>query len=389
MKIKGGVFWKNPRYKIRPALKKDIECDYLIIGGGITGVSLAYFLSKNNIKNEKIVLIEKNSIGGGATGKSAGILTIKAEIDLHQLIERYGNKKAVIYWKANQQTLNLIKKIIFEEKINCEFEQQNTILAGMFGGDSEYIIKEYKTEKIIDPKSKLLDKDLIKKEINTEIFKHALLSHDYGISVNPLKHVQSLSRVIEKYRARVYEKTPLISVNKNIAKTPKAKIKFKKIILALDYSLKVPVIEKNRSTVIVTEKLTKKQLKKTGLLKKKIIWDSEDEYNYLKVTKDNRILLGFGDKIIKKDRGHNLPNKQHLNNMKSFLNRLFPYLQLNIEYSWSANYGVTKNKISLINIKDNKIQISGGGSQVACVMISKYISDKLTRKKSVLDGFFR
>jgi len=48
--MKHEVFWKNPGYKVRPELKEDIECDYLIVGGGVTGVSLAYFLSKHKSK---------------------------------------------------------------------------------------------------------------------------------------------------------------------------------------------------------------------------------------------------------------------------------------------------------------------------------------------------
>ena len=46
--------------------------DVVIIGGGIIGVSTAYYLGKNGIKN--IVLIEKDTICGGSTGRcGAGI----------------------------------------------------------------------------------------------------------------------------------------------------------------------------------------------------------------------------------------------------------------------------------------------------------------------------
>jgi len=44
--MKHEVFWKNPGYVVRSKLKENIKCDYLIVGGGITGVSTAYFLLK-------------------------------------------------------------------------------------------------------------------------------------------------------------------------------------------------------------------------------------------------------------------------------------------------------------------------------------------------------
>jgi sarcosine oxidase subunit beta len=44
--------------------------DVVIIGGGIIGVSTAYYLSKKGVKN--VLLLERNMLGAGATGKCAG-----------------------------------------------------------------------------------------------------------------------------------------------------------------------------------------------------------------------------------------------------------------------------------------------------------------------------
>jgi len=46
--------------------------DVIIIGGGLMGCSTAYELAKRNVKN--IVVLEKKSIGSGATGQSSGVL---------------------------------------------------------------------------------------------------------------------------------------------------------------------------------------------------------------------------------------------------------------------------------------------------------------------------
>lgn len=46
--------------------------DVVIIGGGISGCSIAYNLAKKGVKN--IVLLEKNYIASGATGRcGAGV----------------------------------------------------------------------------------------------------------------------------------------------------------------------------------------------------------------------------------------------------------------------------------------------------------------------------
>ena len=46
------------------------KSEVVIIGGGITGASIAYYLAKKGVKD--ILLLEKNMMGEGATGKCAG-----------------------------------------------------------------------------------------------------------------------------------------------------------------------------------------------------------------------------------------------------------------------------------------------------------------------------
>ena len=54
--MKNTSIWKeNVENKILPKLEKNIECDVLIIGGGMAGLSTAYFLSDSG---KKIILID-------------------------------------------------------------------------------------------------------------------------------------------------------------------------------------------------------------------------------------------------------------------------------------------------------------------------------------------
>ncbi|NIS74624.1 MAG: FAD-dependent oxidoreductase, partial [Deltaproteobacteria bacterium] len=57
--------------------------DIVIIGGGIIGVSVAYYLGKMGAKN--IVLLEKDLIGEGSTGLCAGGIRRQwtTEVNMH------------------------------------------------------------------------------------------------------------------------------------------------------------------------------------------------------------------------------------------------------------------------------------------------------------------
>ena len=52
-------------------LREEIDVDFLIVGGGFTGLSAARFL-KESCPNLRIALIEQYICGGGASGRNTG-----------------------------------------------------------------------------------------------------------------------------------------------------------------------------------------------------------------------------------------------------------------------------------------------------------------------------
>jgi len=380
------VFWKNPGYKVRESLTGDITCDYLIVGGGITGVALAYFLSSSGAKN--IVLVEKGFIGDGATGKSAGILTVRGELDLTQIIKLYGRKKGLAYWDINKEGLSLVASIVKKEKLNCDFELQDTLFGSISDEGCDYVLKEYLEEKKIEKSSCLLTGEAIKKEIISPLFKQVVISKNHAISVNPRKHVQSLSEAVAKKGVRIYEHTGVSSIRGSVAQTAGGNITFKKIIRAVDVFSKVKDIRNRKSTIAISEPLSKKQIASIGLSRKKIIWDSEQEYHYLKLTKEGRLMVGFGDKILNKKHNRTIPLTSHFREIERFIKKIFPQLEIEIAYAWSGIFGTTDNLIPSVQKTQNGFVIGGAGSQIMCVVLAKHIADVLLNRKTKLDSFF-
>lgn len=87
--------WIVQLNRSRPAepLEQNLDTDTVVIGGGIAGVTTAYFLLTKTDK--RVVLLEANKIAHGATGHNAGQISSYYEKSLSELVERFGQEKAV------------------------------------------------------------------------------------------------------------------------------------------------------------------------------------------------------------------------------------------------------------------------------------------------------
>ncbi len=378
------LFWQNHGYKAGKALRENLQCDFLIVGAGITGISLAYFLHKKGIRN--VVVIDKDFVGSGATGRAAGILVPNTEIDLETLAKRHGKKLASSYWKSLVNGLGTIKNIIKENKIECDLEEIPAIYGELKYKNHNHAKSEYNSHKSLGFNVKLLNQESLKKEIKTNLFKNALYSK-FGLSINPLKYAQNLSMALKRKGIQIYENTELISLTDNFAITPHATIKFNKVIFAVDSFSSDKDIIPIKSTIAISQKLTKRQLKSIGFSKNKLVWDSKNDYHYLKLTKDKRLLVGFGGIVIKKNENKNSLYKKHIKKIKKFVKKLFPNLKFEVKYAWSGTFGITEDLTPKIAISGNTIKLLAPSGQLPATIYSKYVVDKLFNKKSSLDKF--
>src|SRR5439155_8114947 len=62
-----------PPAEVAPPLARDLTVDVAIVGGGFTGVSTAYHLSRR-FPDRGIALLEARTLGNGASGRNGGLM---------------------------------------------------------------------------------------------------------------------------------------------------------------------------------------------------------------------------------------------------------------------------------------------------------------------------
>ncbi|MBM7662366.1 glycine/D-amino acid oxidase-like deaminating enzyme/nitrite reductase/ring-hydroxylating ferredoxin subunit [Bacillus mesophilus] len=112
-------FWRDTtKLPSFPKLTKDIKVDVAIVGGGISGITTAYQLTKQGLN---VVLIEAGRLLNGVTGHTTAKITAQHDIIYDELISHMGEEKARQYYEANTEALQFIKRTAREQHIDCDF----------------------------------------------------------------------------------------------------------------------------------------------------------------------------------------------------------------------------------------------------------------------------
>ena len=108
---------EQPQY---PKLESDIEADVCVVGGGFAGLSSAIELAD---RGYKVVVLEANHIGFGASGRNGGqiIAGLACEIDVIEKALGFDAAKQV--WNMTLEALDLVRERVKRFDIKCDLTE--------------------------------------------------------------------------------------------------------------------------------------------------------------------------------------------------------------------------------------------------------------------------
>ena len=185
-----GCSWVNDlisRTNIQ-SLKSNEDCEWLIIGAGYTGLSAARKLSELH-SNQKIIIVDAQLAGEGASGRNSGYLvdtTLNDGFTSNKELFNY-KKKTDIY----KLGIDVVKKFIKEHQVDCDWNESGKYFASSNQKDRKLLKNFSETLLNLNFEHKILEKDDLNKRLGTNFYNLALYTKG-GVLLHPRKLVRAM-----------------------------------------------------------------------------------------------------------------------------------------------------------------------------------------------------
>ena len=365
-------FWlkKNKINNIYPYLSKNMDCDVIVVGGGICGAITSYFLAKDGFK---IAVLEKNIIGYKNTSISSACITdFIDDLYIRNIKDGNDNLKRKIY-DLKKKANTLLDEIL------VDIQKQ------------EYLKKTDYT--IIN--TKMFQKGILKNETNIRGKlgeKSEVINNIEYINSNSGVNVKNGARMLDAYdftskifeyissfpNVYIFENTTLKNINASydyveVTTQNNFKIKGTSLILTTGIDIlpiaNLPNIEVyKRFSVVANTNLNKRICVK--VLNDIPIYIRNDE-------KGNMIISGIDTKYIAKMENNKymeMLEKENARKLRSIITKLLYKVEMSNEIGvYSGNIYITKDNMPIIGeieeIPNTYINLGVGSSSIAQMLV--------------------
>lgn len=358
-------------------LNEDIETDIVIIGGGLTGITCAYLLSK---AGKKVVLLEKDRVGSGASGMTTAFLTQNIDTGWSKLIDMFGKRNTDLIAESHSFAIDAIEKIIEENKIDCEFIRCNNYSYSLTERDTKHLKDEEKVMDSIGLKAKFK-----KDKLGFGNYGHLELKEQ--AKFHPLKYLIELTKISKKEGCKIFDQTEvddIIKEDKFRIITKNGEVRANKVIV----STYAPINNKLYFKKAFYDSYVFELEISAKILEEGIYEDTMDPYHYFRIDrmgKKDRMIIGG------EDHRSDIPvdDSKNFKALEDYIKRILSNVDYKIVTKWSGPIVEPVDGLAFIGEHKDKgifyaTGFSGNGmtyATLAAYMISDIVLGKEKTKK--------
>lgn len=300
MKLKDRTesLWEGTTLPQFESIKSDHQTDTCIVGGGITGISIAYQMAK---RGHKVTLVEAFRLGSGQTGRTTAHLTCQLESQFIELLKIQTKENVTTFLEAHRKAIDVMEEIIESENISCDFKRLDGFLFRGENFDAHDMEEELKAAHSCG-----LELDPV--EV-TPLLKNTVESLRYPrqAQFHPIKYISGLVRVLKDLDVNIFEATHIndihqINQNEWSLKTDAGfTITAKNLVVATNSPVNNRFHIHTKQYAYRTYAMAFKL--KQSIKEEVLLWDTEDPYHYIRFA-DETMIIGGEDHKTGQDPDH-------------------------------------------------------------------------------------
>ncbi len=375
-----------------PALAGDVDADVCVVGGGLSGCHTALFLAE---RGYRVVLLEAERIGFGASGRSGGQLIPGYASGQQKLENQLGAADARRLWDFSVEGVDMVRDRVQRHAIDCDLAWGHMHVGIKPRQRDELMEWQRELEEKYDYRSlTFLDRDSVAGYIASKRYIAGMLDSRSG-HLHPLKYTLGIAAAAQSAGTRLFENSAVTSIEHGstvTVRTAAGSVRAKQVALCCniwqgDVAPKAGRKIMSIATYIVaTPPLVAERAQ--ALLRDNIaVADINWIIDYYRLSSDQRLLFGGRVSYSGLD-----PIGTARATRKRMLN-VFPQLaDVGIDYAWGGFIDITMNRApNFGRIAANVYYLQGfsGHGMVLAGIAGKIAAEAIAGQAERFDMFAR
>ncbi len=374
-----------------PPLRGEVQADVCVIGAGFSGIAAALTLAE---RGYKVVVVEQNSVGWGASGRNGGQL-IGGMAGKKNLYKFWGESHADTLFELGYRGHDIIKKRVQQYGIECDLKSGYVDVALK----PRHLEQQQKwhqqlCERGMESQVRLVGASDMPGLLGTDKYLGGLVNYRNG-HLHPLNLCLGEARAATGLGVSIYEGSEVTGIDhgpRPVVKTSQGSVRARFVILAgnayhyLEAKQLGGLVFPAGTYILATEPLSEEEV--AGINPEDLaVCDQNEVEDYFRLSADRRILFGgrcnYSGREPRSIEGTMLPR----------MSRIYPQLaHKRVDYAWGGKVGIVVNRIPLMGrIGDNvfySLGYSGHGVNMTHVC-GEILADALAGTCERMDIFSR
>jgi gamma-glutamylputrescine oxidase len=341
-------FWARSQAPKNPALDKDLSVDVAVLGGGLTGLSAAYYIRRAS-PQKSVAVLEARGCGNGASGRNgAMVLTMTADRYMNFSASPAMDKQI---YDLTAENIRALAKLSDVTGIGCDLETNGALQVFENAGEAKAALRYVEQARSLGMPVEFWDARQVAAALGTQVYTGGFFDPRCG-QVHPMKLVHVFKSAAESAGAAIYENTVVQGIDEGAELVLHTggghSVTAKSLVLASNaFTPNMGFLRNSvlplREYVAMTRPLSEKELQAIGWKLRVPFNDSRTEVFYLGLTKEGRVHIGGGAPRYHFNNGaENAPASGgvaglHAARLQRELTRIFPGLAgVEFEVNWSG-----------------------------------------------------